>query len=592
MLFCFFLFRIISITLFRKTGLSLRKNKYLKTSNSNEKAQFEDGEELTTVNAWFESSDEENDKSQQQQLRSQPSSSRNLKLEPSKHRKSLLANNSSNQLTSGNRKKSISTAPSTDSDTKTPLKQRKKSIAVHQDSPSTLNEAQPQIEEASFVEDGSYSQEMELVDSTISEDRIQVRPIVVHSPQPQPYQQRFNRQEYDDSASRTSNKENDVERGDISPLAARRSSVGTVLQDITGELAEFDDSVAADEPDVNEDSLIDNDDLPSHHEIEGDEEDNASLAISHISKQSSEPRRSLSLKDEPRISIGVEGDQNDIDADYGDEDAVEPDMNGFDEEAEILADEIKPVKPKKNKSILKKTNYRPVNTGVSSELPADSKLPRDLARRNMPVKLFEKGGLKEVETEEGIVKRSSRMKYAPLEYWRNEKVKFGRRKSGLFPVPVIQEIIRVPDQDEDGQRRKKGKSHSSAAKYTVPESVEFVATDGRPADAPLIISSDAKIAFKSVQNESYKIAKLLVDPENKGLFSGFLLLPPHGEKSVSDSGVLTILGYVISGEIELTIHETTVVLARGASFVIPKYNQYRIANPTNRDTKCFIVNQR
>jgi centromere protein C len=47
------------------------------------------------------------------------------------------------------------------------------------------------------------------------------------------------------------------------------------------------------------------------------------------------------------------------------------------------------------------------------------------------VKIYQKGGLREEETEDGQkVKRSARMRYKPLEYWRNEHVKFGRRKSG------------------------------------------------------------------------------------------------------------------------------------------------------------------
>ena len=39
------------------------------------------------------------------------------------------------------------------------------------------------------------------------------------------------------------------------------------------------------------------------------------------------------------------------------------------------------------------------------------------------------------------------MRYKPLEYWRLERVTFGRRESGVSMVPVIKDIIRVPKED-------------------------------------------------------------------------------------------------------------------------------------------------
>lgn len=42
------------------------------------------------------------------------------------------------------------------------------------------------------------------------------------------------------------------------------------------------------------------------------------------------------------------------------------------------------------------------------------------------------------------VRRSRRTKYAPLEWWRLEKVVYGRRDSGVSMVPVIKDIIRIP----------------------------------------------------------------------------------------------------------------------------------------------------
>ena len=42
------------------------------------------------------------------------------------------------------------------------------------------------------------------------------------------------------------------------------------------------------------------------------------------------------------------------------------------------------------------------------------------------------------------MRRGRRHRYKPLEWWRQEKVVYGRRESGLTLVPQIKEIIRMP----------------------------------------------------------------------------------------------------------------------------------------------------
>ncbi len=66
-----------------------------------------------------------------------------------------------------------------------------------------------------------------------------------------------------------------------------------------------------------------------------------------------------------------------------------------------------------------------------------------------------------------MVRRSSRMRFAPLEYWRNERVVFGRRKSGPFPVPVIQDVIRYDEGEAGAQRRPKAKRAPSPGRVHV-----------------------------------------------------------------------------------------------------------------------------
>lgn len=48
-------------------------------------------------------------------------------------------------------------------------------------------------------------------------------------------------------------------------------------------------------------------------------------------------------------------------------------------------------------------------------------------------------------TPEGV-RRGRRHRYKPLEWWRQEKVVYGRRDSDLILVPQIKEIVRVPQE--------------------------------------------------------------------------------------------------------------------------------------------------
>jgi len=44
------------------------------------------------------------------------------------------------------------------------------------------------------------------------------------------------------------------------------------------------------------------------------------------------------------------------------------------------------------------------------------------------------------------VRRGRRHRYKPLEWWRQERVVYGRRDSDLILVPQIKEIIRIPQE--------------------------------------------------------------------------------------------------------------------------------------------------
>lgn len=66
------------------------------------------------------------------------------------------------------------------------------------------------------------------------------------------------------------------------------------------------------------------------------------------------------------------------------------------------------------------------------------------------------------------LRRGTRTRYAPLDWWRCEKVVYGRRESGLCLVPTIKEIHRLPKEEvvplgkNKRTRRYRGKSKTQS----------------------------------------------------------------------------------------------------------------------------------
>lgn len=75
------------------------------------------------------------------------------------------------------------------------------------------------------------------------------------------------------------------------------------------------------------------------------------------------------------------------------------------------------------------------------------------------------------------LRRSKRRHYPPLEYWRQEKVVWGRRENGRSVVPVIKEIITIPKPVPEplrGKKRKRAGTHAPRSKSRTAASPNLV----------------------------------------------------------------------------------------------------------------------
>ncbi len=66
--------------------------------------------------------------------------------------------------------------------------------------------------------------------------------------------------------------------------------------------------------------------------------------------------------------------------------------------------------------------------------------------------------------DDGVSRRSKRTRIEPLAYWKNEKIIYGRRDSGISPIStIIQDVIRIDSDDEAIPVRRANKSSKKVA---------------------------------------------------------------------------------------------------------------------------------
>ncbi|SJM84455.1 related to protein MIF2 [Zygosaccharomyces bailii] len=238
------------------------------------------------------------------------------------------------------------------------------------------------------------------------------------------------------------------------------------------------------------------------------------------------------------------------------------------------------------------------------------------------------------------VRRSKRVKIAPLEWWRNEKVVYKRKSTK--PVLEIDKIItydkKIDEEEEEElafhrQKRKK-KSSTRARPYNYiptgkprgrPRKHKPLNTqenpnadlleeinDGKIASAEWLKhgileanvnvtmdrTSDEIIAFAPNLAQSEKIKEteeehfsleVMFDKHKDHFASGMLKIPRHARKTKSDSYNAFITFFVVQGIVEVTLSSNTFLCTEGSTFQIPSFNEYGFQNRGNNEVKMFFT---
>lgn len=224
------------------------------------------------------------------------------------------------------------------------------------------------------------------------------------------------------------------------------------------------------------------------------------------------------------------------------------------------------------------------------------------------------------------LRRGHRMRYKPLEWWRCEKVIYGRRESGTSLVPTIKEIRRLPKDEvrplgKHGRKRSaRSKSQSATAEpemgmeynpeegwddetdptgvvlqyptnqevsqrnYPIPEKLDFIANGMRLTG---IAFTANMFQPKPAANANFSFQKIFGD--GGFMAAGQLEIPPGGSKPTkgtkdntfvritASSRLLVPLNltncqifYVIEGAVTFKVHRTSFIIATGGMFMVPR----------------------
>ncbi|KAF9034417.1 hypothetical protein BDZ89DRAFT_1157975 [Hymenopellis radicata] len=207
------------------------------------------------------------------------------------------------------------------------------------------------------------------------------------------------------------------------------------------------------------------------------------------------------------------------------------------------------------------------------------------------------------------VRRSTRVSIEPLQWWRGEKVVYGRTGDEhdpilVAPIKEIQRIKAIPEPPLGGKKpaRKRKRAATPAEAPENPANPEEGWDDATTGLVKILSFPDAdeverQIAFTArmmkptmAPNNEWYYQRLFGD--GQFMAAGELIIPPMKRKQTKKTKDNTFVFYVIEGAVNLKVHEASMVLATGAAFMVPRGNSYFIENVGKRDAKLFFSQAR
>ncbi|KAF9268341.1 hypothetical protein L218DRAFT_853608, partial [Marasmius fiardii PR-910] len=181
------------------------------------------------------------------------------------------------------------------------------------------------------------------------------------------------------------------------------------------------------------------------------------------------------------------------------------------------------------------------------------------------------------------IRRSQRKTYKPLQFWRNEKVVYGRptHKNGQILVPHIREIVRIPEDPVEplGKKRKRATRSRSRAPdpggfpeegWDIDSSEHGSVIDWKTKELieKRIACPSSKVATQRAGNAEWEFQKIFGDEQF--IAAGQLVIPEKGRKPSKMTKDNTYVFCILEGAVNVKINETSVILCQGGMFMVPR----------------------
>ncbi|BGP13860.1 mitotic fidelity of chromosome transmission-related protein [Rhodosporidiobolus nylandii] len=272
--------------------------------------------------------------------------------------------------------------------------------------------------------------------------------------------------------------------------------------------------------------------------------------------------------------------------------------------------------PKKGKAPAAPKGKKTTRTQSDSDSPPSKKSAGqrrkapDSSQTKVIEKVVRKRGREEGTVDIDGVRRSTRQRIEPLEYWRNERVIYKRRSSGVG----MNAIVRVP-KEEPAPLTKAGKkkgAHSKRGSSAKPSSRSYAVKDEHPDEEGCDDMTDPDGLVWSWEGDaeiSRRVAftRKMMDPKPTfdGKFSfqkiyqeldylagGIMVIAPGGRKDSKPARDNSYVFYCIQGSVSVTIHRARFTIGPGGTFFVPRGNQYAIEATSNREVRLFFAQGR
>ncbi|CAH3156730.1 unnamed protein product [Pocillopora meandrina] len=206
----------------------------------------------------------------------------------------------------------------------------------------------------------------------------------------------------------------------------------------------------------------------------------------------------------------------------------------------------------------------------------------------------------EVSPNEQHTRRSKRTIVPPLQYWKNERIDYERRKSGGW---CIKGIIKNPTPTPKYRKKRKQTVKLSVQKQTNANSLDsseeepdndlegfqeitnpkgtVLNSDNHEEVSMDIFHTPGMLNFTNPtgkpaqENDPLVVHKYISQPLFGG---GQVILRPGAEKGKQFVRQDTMVFYIIKGRVKVTVHKSSAILHTGSTFYVPQGNSYNIEN--------------